>query len=163
MSVFNHILAPNLSVRLLARPIRTPEPMEEDNVKPARQANPGITQRIMGEVPPLMYSLRGNFWDSRNYYESSARLLNPQYTEAEWQQQRAQGQPLTFVIWVKLFITLFPIIAMPLSFGILIGTGVDPLAFSLLSLFLTMALVVYVIVVLPLPYNPLPHPSNMIK
>jgi hypothetical protein len=105
----------------------------------------------MGEVQPLMYSLRGNFWDSRNYYESSARLLNPQYTDAEWQQQRAQGQPLTFVIWVKLFITLFPIIAMPLSFGILIGTGVDPLAFSLLSLFLTMALVVYVIVVFAPP------------
>jgi hypothetical protein len=130
---------------------------------PAKTARPaadsGIAQRIMGEVQPLMYSLRGNFWDSRNYYESSARLLNPQYTDAEWQQQRAQSQPLTLMIWVKLFITLFPIISMPISFAVLIGTGADPLAFSLLSLFLTMAVIIYVIVVFAHSHHPPIPPS----
>jgi hypothetical protein len=116
----------------------------------------GIARLIREEVQAGIKSVYETFYAPPSY-ESSAPLLNssPDEDDADAEGQQETGAsdherghtPETFLIWVKLFVTLSPLLAMIFSFPVLIGTGIDPLAFSMLAFIQVLALMWYIIIV----------------
>jgi hypothetical protein len=130
--------------------------MEEQNSNTARQA---YSRQQWAKIQTNIRKVHETFY-APNFVPkhepgggSSEPLLHSSMagggSEMEAQQGSRQpaSQPLTVMVFVKLFIIMAPFLVVCTSFGVLVGTGVDPLGFSMLALFLVIVLMVFVIVV----------------
>jgi hypothetical protein len=149
-SPFNFI--PQLFLSLFHPPSSN---MEEQNSNTARQAYSrqqwAQIQTNIRKVHEMFYA--PNIPKSEPGDGSSEPLLHSSAIgdgnemESQRGSQRPASQPLTVMVFVKLFIIMAPFLVVCTSFGVLIGTGIDPLGFSMLAFFLVTFLMVFVIVV----------------
>jgi hypothetical protein len=127
--------------------------MEEEN------ANTGgpRSRLIMAEIQALTIRAHSTFYSPpKPIDDSSAPLLND--TEAQREAGVPGQQPAKYecirdvplMEWVKLFAILAPMFIAGISGPVLMGLGVDPLAFGMLALFLTLALITFIVVVCPM-------------
>jgi hypothetical protein len=140
--------------------------MEEEN------ANTGgpRSRLIMAEIQALTIRAHSTFYSPpKPADDSSAPLLND--TEAQREAGVPGQQPAKYerirdvplMEWVKLFAILAPMFIAGISGPVLMGLGVDPLAFGMLALFLTLALITFIVVVCPMflqHYLPVPLCSH---
>jgi hypothetical protein len=127
--------------------------MEEENTN---AAEPVKSLLIMAEVQALIIRTHSTCYSPpKPGDDSSTPLLND--TEAQHETGVPGQQPakferirdVPFTVWLKLFVTLAPLFIMASSWAVLSSTGVDPLAFGMLAFILTLALIVYIVVVCP--------------
>lgn len=121
--------------------------MEDEGTNSPRVS---YAERIFDTVRTNTLNVHQTLWDPPrpDIEQERLRLLASSAGDDEGATRpQNPGKPLTVMVFVKLFITLAPMLVIFFLFPLLIGTGVDPLAFSLLALFLVTGLIALVILV----------------
>jgi hypothetical protein len=129
---------------------------EDDPLVNAGPVHPGIAELVRQEVQTAIKGLHET-WVAPPSYSSSAPLLSS--TPADGHVDTEANQPVTLPLppeppvtislwgWCKFAITMGAMILWMCGWGVLIATGVDPLAFSMLAFFLMLALSYYTVIV----------------
>jgi hypothetical protein len=136
---------------------------EDDPLASAGPVHPSIAELVRQEVQTAVRGLHET-WVAPPSYSSSAPLLSSTPTDDHVDTEA--NQPVTPTLplepsvkispwaWCKFAITMGATFLWMCSFGVLIGTGVDPLAFSMLALFLILALIYYTVLVCYFQFPP---------
>jgi hypothetical protein len=129
---------------------------EDDPLASAGPVHPSIAELVRQEVQTAVEGLHEP-WVAPPSYSSSAPLLSSTLTDDHVDTEANQPvtpplplePPLTTSLWAwcKFAIAAGAMILVGCSFAVLLATGVDPLAFSVLAFFLTLALCYYTIIV----------------
>jgi membrane glycosyltransferase len=141
--------------------------MEDENTNSVKTS---YGQRIFHQVRTIIFNVRQTFYDPPrpDLEQERLRLLasSAGHDESEIQAQKS-GEPLTVMVFVKLFIMMAPLIATFTAFAPLIAAGLDPLMFSLLAMFLVLFGLVTIIIVrryssppIYFPFPPVPLLSS---
>ncbi|CZR52494.1 uncharacterized protein PAC_02371 [Phialocephala subalpina] len=114
--------------------------------------DPGIARLIRDEVQAAVRGVHETF-SAPPSYSPSAPLLGSTPADDDVDTEANQPTspppppqgPVTLWDWCKFVITMGAMVTWMIGWGVLIGTGVDPLAFSMLACFLVLALIYFIL------------------
>jgi hypothetical protein len=125
---------------------------EDDPLASAGPVHPSIAELVRQEVQTTIKGLHET-WAAPPSYSSSVPLLSSTPAEGHVDTEATPPLPpeppvtLSLWGWCKFAITMGATILWMCGWGVLIATGIDPLAFSMLAFFLVLALGYYTVIV----------------
>lgn len=126
----------------------------DDPLTSAGPVDPGIAHLIRQDVQATIKGVYETFYAPPSYSSIPPLSSTPADDDADAEAQQPATPPsMTLWDWGRFVVIMAPMFIWILSWAVLVGTGIDPLALSMLAFLLVLALIWFIIIVCAPPIS----------